>query len=154
MNAQVGLWIDHRKAVIVFIDGEDERVELIESNTEKRARPSYATRSKATNVTQDVKAEDIRDRKDENHLGKYYDEVIAHIRGAESILILGPGEAKGELQQHIKGKELRDRILHVETTDKLTERQIIAKARKYFTSVAKHRRNPRGAKSTVAVKKL
>lgn len=152
MNTQVGVWIDHRNAVIVFFAGKNERVERIESKIEKRPRPSNGTRSTTPPSHQDVKAEDIRDRKDENHLGRYYDEVISRIRDAESILIFGPGEAKGELQQHIKGKELRDRIVHLETADKMTERQIAAKARQYFTTVAKHRRNPRGAKGTVAVK--
>lgn len=152
MNTQVGLWIDHRKAVIVFFAGKDERVELIESKIEIHARLSSGSRSNNPHGPQDVKAEDIRDRKHENHLGRYYDEVISRIRGAESILVLGPGEAKGEFQQHIKGKELRDRIVHLETTDKMTEHQIAAKARQYFTTVAKHRRNPRAAKGTVAVK--
>jgi hypothetical protein len=36
------------------------------------------------------------------HLNIYYDAVTACIRDAESILIFGPGEAKGELQKRIE----------------------------------------------------
>ena len=50
--------------------------------------------------------EDVRDRQFANHLGKFYDDVIACIRDAESIQIFGPGEAKGELEQRLKGKGL------------------------------------------------
>jgi len=40
------------------------------------------------------------------HLANYYDEVIACIGDAETILIFGPGEAKGELKKRME----RDKI--------------------------------------------
>jgi hypothetical protein len=43
--AQVGLWIDHRKAVIVTVSGEGEATRLVESNVEKRVRYSGGARS-------------------------------------------------------------------------------------------------------------
>ena len=51
---------------------------------------------------QEDSAEDQRDRRFTGHLNKYYDEVIACIRDADSILILGPGEAKTELQERLE----------------------------------------------------
>jgi hypothetical protein len=47
-------------------------------------------------------------------------------------LIFGPGEAKGELKKRLESKGLGGRIVGVETTDKMTERQIAAKVRAYF----------------------
>ena len=41
----------------------------------------------------------------------YYDEVIAVIRDAQAILILGPGEAKGELKKRLERDKLGGRIL-------------------------------------------
>ena len=152
MNTQIGLWIDHRKAVIVFLTGKDERVEIVESRVEKHIHPSGGPQSKTQYSPQEVKAEDIRDRKYENHLGRYYDEVISRIRGAESILIFGPDAAKDELQKHIMGKELRGRIVHLETADKMTERQIVAKAHQYFTNASKIRGNILRATKTIEVK--
>ena len=34
MNKTVGLWIDHKKAVIVFVAGKDTEIKLISSNIE------------------------------------------------------------------------------------------------------------------------
>ena len=65
-------------------------------------------------------------------LNIYYDAVIASIRDADSILLFGPGEAKGEMQERIEKSNLRGRIVAVETVDKMTDRQIAAKARQYF----------------------
>lgn len=88
MRTKVGLWIDHRKAIVV------------------------------TAFT--------------SHLDVYYDAVIARIGDAESILIFGPGEAKGELRKRIEKGALRGRIRRVDVADKMTGRQIAAKVRQHF----------------------
>jgi hypothetical protein len=36
MKRKVGLWIDQRKAVIVFLAGQKEEIKLINSNVEKQ----------------------------------------------------------------------------------------------------------------------
>jgi hypothetical protein len=40
MKTTVSLWIDHGKAVIVFVTGRDEEIKLINSNVEKQHRQS------------------------------------------------------------------------------------------------------------------
>jgi hypothetical protein len=47
-------------------------------------------------------------------------------------LIFGPGEAKGELEKRIIHEKVRVPIVCIETADKLTDRQIATKVRKYF----------------------
>jgi hypothetical protein len=66
------------------------------------------------------------------HLDIYYDEVISCIRDAESILIFGPGEAKGELAKRIDKNKINGRIIAVEPVDEMTDPQIVAKVRQYF----------------------
>ena len=123
MNKRVGLWIDHRKAVIVKIRDEQEELMKISSNMEKHVRFSSGDGS------EDGSSEDVRDRKFGNHLNTYYDEVIAYIRDADSIQIFGPGEAKGELEKRIKHEGLKAHISAIETVDKMTDPQISAKVR-------------------------
>jgi hypothetical protein len=126
MSGQAGIWIDHRDAFIVFVDEGAEETERIKSGVEKHVR--FSGRS----ASEEGSADDQRDRQFAVHLDSYYDEVIAHVRGAESILLFGPGEAKGELEKRFAGKGLGGRIVGVETTDKMTDRQIAAKVRQYF----------------------
>jgi hypothetical protein len=54
------------------------------------------------------------------------------MRDAESILIFGPGEAKGELRKRLERNNLGGRIVAIETVDKMTDRQIAAKVRQHF----------------------
>jgi len=124
MKKEVGLWIDHREAVLVTITDEGEKTTRIYSDIEVDAQFSGSSRSAGS---QD--AENMQDRKYNNNLGRYYDAIIGYIRDADSIQIFGPGEAKGELAKRLKSKNLRKRIVSIETTDKLTDPQIAAKVR-------------------------
>lgn len=124
MPREVGVWIDHRKAVIAIITGRNAEMTEVTSDMEKHVRYSGAP--------QEDSAEDQRDRRFTGHLNKYYDEVIARIRDADSILILGPGEAKTELQERLGNESLLARIVGIETADKMTDRQIAARVRQRF----------------------
>ena len=132
MRTKVGLWIDHRKALIVAITDKGEEIRQVISKVEKQPGRFEGVRSTTHYESQLVPADDSRQRKLTGHLNIYYDAVIASIRNAESILIFGPGEAKGELKKHLKRAKLDGRIIGIETIDKMTDRQISAKVRQYF----------------------
>ena len=128
MKKQIGLWIDHRKAVIVIVTEAGEELKKISSNMEKHVRFAGGTAS------EDGSTEDVRDRQFGNHLNSYYDEVIAVMGGADSIQIFGPGEAKGELEKRLERKGLKAHIFAIETVDKMTDRQISAKVREHLAT--------------------
>jgi hypothetical protein len=132
MKTTVGVWLDHRKAIIVTGSDNGEEIALIISKVEKQLRRSGDSPLKGHYESQQVPADDSRQRRFTGHLNMYYDAVIACIRKAESILIFGPGEAKGELQKRLESKNLGERIVGIETVDKMTDRQIAAKVRQYF----------------------
>jgi len=132
MKTKVGLWIDHRKAIIVAVTDKEEEKGLVISAIEKQARRSAGSRHAGPYEPQQVPADDSRQRALTGHLKIYYDAVIASIREAESILIFGPGEAKGELKKRLESIDLGGRIVSVETVDKMTDRQIAAKVRRHF----------------------
>jgi hypothetical protein len=122
MKKRVGLWIDHRKAIIVTITEQGESTQEIKSDMEKHVRFSSGS-------SDDGSTEDVRDRHFGNHLNSFYDKVIACLRGADSIQIFGPGEAKGELEKLLEKEGLKGKIFEIEAMDKMTDRQIAAKVR-------------------------
>jgi stalled ribosome rescue protein Dom34 len=126
MKKTVGLWIDHKKAVMVFLAGNNAETKLLTSNIELQQRQSVVTTPR----------NDIRARKSKSEPRDFYDDVISCIRGAEEILILGPGEAKGELRKRLEKNYLGQRIVGVETSGRMTDLQTIAKVRKHFLSLA------------------
>jgi hypothetical protein len=133
LKNKVGLWIDHRKAVIVHLTDTDKghEIKLIEAYLESDVRPSAGW---PAHSGQDFRsnAEDRQERRFIGHLDRYYDEVISAIRDARSILIFGPGEAKGELKKRIENKGPKGCRVTVESADVMTEPQIAAKVRQHF----------------------
>jgi hypothetical protein len=142
MRTKVGLWIDHRKAIIVTVTDKGEEIGLIVSKVEKQLQRSGDSPLKGSYESQKVPADGSRQRTYTAHLNIYYEAVIACLRDAESILIclrdaesiliFGPGEAKGELKKRLEISKLGGRIAGVETADKMTDRQIAAKIRQHF----------------------
>ena len=127
MTTRAGLWIDHRKAVIVLVSDEGEETRVIESNVERHVRYSRGAQREP---------EDTRERRFGGELSQFYDEVIACIHDVEAILIFGPGEAKGELKARLERSNRGDRVLAIETVDKMTDRQIAARVRRHFSGGA------------------
>jgi hypothetical protein len=134
MKTKVGLWIDHRKANIVTVTDKGEEMGLVISKAEKQPRRSGDSPLKGPYEPHQVPAQDSQQRTLTEHLNIYYDAVIASIRDAEAILIFGPGEAKGELEERLKKNGLGGRIVGIEAADKMTDRQIAAKVRQRFPS--------------------
>ncbi|HEX3037063.1 MAG TPA: hypothetical protein VHT73_18415 [Thermodesulfobacteriota bacterium] len=131
MRTKVGLWIDHRKAIIVAVTDKGEEIGLIISKVEKQLRRSGDSPLKGP-YEREPPTDSSRQRTFMGRLNIYYDAVIACIRDAESILIFGPGEAKGELKKRLERNNLGGRIVGIETIDKMTDRQIAAKVRQHF----------------------
>jgi len=133
MSSQVGLWIDHRQAFIVHLAADKTTSKIILSNLEKHVRASGGSRSSTPYGPQDIFAEDRVYRKFKHHLQQYYERVVRSIRGAESIFIMGPGEAKDELKKYLeKPKQKPHPVIKIETVDKMTEAQIVARVREHY----------------------
>ena len=132
MKTRAGLWIDHRKALIVAMTDKGQVTHLVISRIDKQLGRFSGIRSTTPYEPLQVPADDSRQKKLTTALNIYYRAVIASIREAESILIFGPGEAKGELEKRLRRDRLGARIVGIETVDRMTDRQIAAKVHAYF----------------------
>ena len=132
MRTKVGLWIDHKKAIVVAITDKGEEARLVISKVERQLRRSGDSPLEGAYDKAQAPARNSRQRTFTSRLNIYYDAVVACIRDAEAILIFGPGEAKGELKKRLKKGNLIGRIVGMETVDKMTDHQIAAKVRQHF----------------------
>ncbi len=143
MRTRAGLWIDHKKATIVTLTGRGEETCLILSKVERHRRRGGDSPLEGGFESQQVPADDTRQRVLTGHLNTYYKAVAACLRDAEAILLFGPGEAKGELRKRLEKSAMGERIVAFETADKMTDRQVAAKIRRHFAArVAAEGRHP------------
>ena len=124
MKRKVGLWIDHKKAVIFSLADHGAEIKRISSELKENVRFSGGAQKES--------AEEHGDKRLIGYLNNYYDEVLSYIRDAESILIFGPGEAKGELKKRLEIMDLHEHIVGVETVDTMTDNQVVTKVRQRF----------------------
>ena len=132
MGTKMGMWIDHRKAVIVSVTDQGPETQMLLSLVVKQLRRTGDSPLKGSYEAQLVPADDSREAGLTGSLNMYYDEVISRLGDAESILLFGPGEAKDELKKRINKGPLNGRIVSLQTADKMTDRQIAAKVTQYF----------------------
>lgn len=133
MSRTIGMWIDHKEAVLVSLKDGTTSVRRIESEIGTRYSPSGGWKAGGTSVAQSIVKEQTEDERRKHGLHAYYQDLIKAIRAAEELFIFGPGEAKHELVKEIaKDKGLQVRISAVEACDKMTEPQIAAKVRAFF----------------------
>src|SRR5512140_326860 len=113
MKRKAGLWIDHKKAVIVTLTNNGEEITHFESDIIKTDRISGNADQPPT--------ESPRNRRFTEGLNKYYDNLVASMRDKVSILIMGPGKAKIEFQKRLEAEALSKRIVGIEPAQKMSD---------------------------------
>ena len=139
MTGKAGVWIDHRRAVVVSVTSDGEHISSIASNVEKHPERGGDSPLKGKYEARQVPADDSRQRALTGELNQFYDSVIAAVRGFQQVLLFGPGEAKGELHKRLDKLKLGGLVTGVETEDKMTEPQIVAKVRSHFGMPSRRR---------------
>jgi hypothetical protein len=125
MTRNVGIWIDHQKALVVTIAGDESEVERIDSQAESHFHLSGGARSRSPYGPQDVASEHKYEERSRHHLQSYYQNIVKLCTGANELL-----------KEIGRSKELAQRVVAAETADKMTQAQIVAMVRKRFAEIA------------------
>lgn len=134
MKKKTGIWLDHKEALMVSMQGDQATVERLESEIDSRFRPSGGRKSGGTSVAQSISREQRADERYRHQCNTFYKTVIDRLNTVDDLFIFGPGGAKHELVKAIeKIKNRRIRISAVEPCDRLTENQVVAKVKSFFS---------------------
>ena len=132
MDRNVGLWIDHKQAYLIWY--EEGRVEVIPSEIEPPEHFSGGTQL-GGKLNQKGDMELRHNDRYRLKLTKFYKQIVASLQDVNSIFIMGPGEAKIEFEKILKRhKAMQKRLVKVETADKMTKNQMIARVKKFYKS--------------------
>ena len=124
MRTDVGVWVDHKKAVIVSIAAGEVTTKTLTSDI--GAHPHFAG-------SQEGGGEKKYEQRHREALDRYLDDVIAHLGRPDALILFGPGEAKLQLQERLGRSAVSPEIsVAVEPADKLTDPQIVAKVKEHF----------------------
>jgi len=133
MKKQTGVWIDSKQAIIVALDGKNEKIETIESNVENRVHHDQEGDKGSFMGSQHISSERTFEERKKHQMSDFVGEIISRINQADELFVFGPSEAKLRLKQEIEeNHSLKEKLKGVETADSMTENQIAAKVRDYF----------------------
>lgn len=132
-SRKIGIWIDHRQAVIVAIEDDAIEVETVESGLDGRGRPAGGARAGTPYGPQDAIKEQGLERRYELQLRRYYDDVVRHIGAASAVFAFGPARARQELLAVVDDSPMhRNTSTETAPCDKLTGPQIVAQVKEHF----------------------
>ena len=142
MKTYIGIWMDRRKAIVVTLHQPENveepalqtKIAEISSGVEKRVRTAGGSRTAKTPWgPHQAVSESKTEARHQSQLKHYYTNLVTLLAKAHRILIMGPGEAKNGLMKLIaENPSLAAHVAGVETSDKMTPRQIAARASAYF----------------------
>ncbi|TDE55296.1 hypothetical protein [Flavobacterium sp. GT3P67] len=136
MKRQTGIWIDTSKAIIVTLEGnKDEKISEIDSDVENRVyHDKEGDKGTFSGVHHGNNETKFENRKKEQ-MDFFIKEVLAYVKGADELFVFGPAEAKIRLEQKIQDEKLfANKLKAVETADKMTVNEIVAKVKKFYIS--------------------
>jgi hypothetical protein len=133
MQKQIGVWIDLKKAVVVFLGENNHDLRTITSQIEKRERIPGETKIFARFGEQFLEFSKKKKNRLTNQIQGYLEKVVTEIKEADEIVLFGPANMKIELEKFIrKDKKLAGRVRAIRTTDSMTDNQIAAWVRSYY----------------------
>ncbi len=115
-------------AFVVWLDSSEAEIFHLNASGTKKEHLKKHTHEHSTSHG------DAREDQQNEH---FFHEIAGKLAGAKEILIMGPGLAKTHLKSHLEKHHhaaLAQKVVGVETSERVTENQVLEHARKFFKS--------------------
>lgn len=130
---KVGVWIDKREAKILSIENGGELLATIASNVEE-FNPAGGSGSRMKGGAQDVIQDSRYTEREKHQLKAYFKEIVNNLPDLDALVIFGPAQTGKKFKKELltNYRNISDKLLAVETTDTMTDNQLIAWTKDYF----------------------
>ena len=128
---RTGIWIDFDKAFIIELNKKGEQLKKVDSNIE-HFNVHGGARSKTANGPQDVISESKLLARNQQQQKNFFKTIINQIDSKSDLVVFGPAEAKTNFKKEIlEDHSFKNKNIPVESSDNMTENQLIAWVKKY-----------------------
>jgi hypothetical protein len=131
---QTGIWIDGKKAIVIALNGDKETILEIESDIENAVHHDQHEGDKGSFMgNRHINNEKKIGERKKHQTDHFLDKVLAEIKGADELFLMGPAELKIKLKGRIEvDSHLSPRLKGVTSTDHLTLNQCVEKVKKFY----------------------
>ena len=129
-----GVWLDHRKAKIVELYGSEVRQQVIESKVERHVHATGGTQLGGRAYISAMGASERRlDERRDHEITLFYRAIAKAISGADEIVVLGSGVARGEFTKFLETDlSIGDRVVSTIPSQEMTDPQLVARVKTIF----------------------
>jgi len=134
MKNQAGIWIDGTKArIITFYDGKETIREIVSDIENHRHHQRHEGDMENFRGSRHHDHEATFGHRKRHLEFQYLDKVIAEVKDANEIFIMGPSGMKKKLQARLEAdKQLQAKLSGILATDHLTLNQCVEKVREFY----------------------
>lgn len=130
---KAAVYMDYNEARIIEWNNGDPAVVSIIKHEEPPVDDSLKTSIWSPDGTQKGNNEFTLNHKEMEYQKKYFKQLEDALKGYDEILLFGSGNAKKVLRnQLLENKAFENTLINLLSTDKLTDNQQLAEARKFF----------------------
>ena len=132
--AKVGIWMDKRVAKILSVDNGGELLATVNSDVEE-FHPAGGSGTRLKGGPQDVVQDSKYTERQKHQLKAYFKEVVNELPEIDELVVFGPSQTGKKFKDELLSnyKEVAAKLKGVETTDVMTDNQLIAWAKDYLT---------------------
>ncbi|PIQ15834.1 MAG: hypothetical protein COW67_06230 [Flavobacteriales bacterium CG18_big_fil_WC_8_21_14_2_50_32_9] len=131
---QTGIWIDSKKAVIITFKNKESNTKIIYSGVEGKNRVDGEGKEFGRFGDQFSTLEKKLEKKYQLEIIEYLKEVIKELESTDDLVLFGPAQVKIELKKLIeKDNKLLKKLLDVVDADSMTDNQLVAWVKKYYS---------------------
>ena len=136
----VGVWIDGREATFVWLQEDEAAIAHLVPQLGREQRS--AMRSSRGMGRSDRVSENKTQARWRQELTGLVEQASCALRGADEIVLMGPGRAKWELQKVLVEQGRGACIVSISAAERLTDRQLLAQVRQGFGKVTERAARP------------
>lgn len=136
------VWIDAREAVIVRWQDDRARLERVESEVPARHRATGHVRHDPNVRHGGGGPQTAGEPHRLEHLERFLEQIATRLPADDELFILGPGIVREGLERHVREMDKhhkRSRSVSCEASSRLTDRQLIARLRRFAGVVTRRR---------------
>ncbi len=134
MKKQTGIWLDKEKAYIISLHEKNYGLKKIASEIETRERVPGEGKQFGRFGDQQLNPEKTKERRLKEQTTAYLKTLEKEVNATDEIVLFGPAEMKTELDKHLRKKnDLAQKIKAVKAADSMTENQMAAWVREFFS---------------------
>ena len=134
MKKQTGIWLDKEKAVIIKLKEEKHTIAYLDSGIVFKERVAGEGKKFGRMGEQFLNMESKKENKFKQQTSDYLKRILLEIKNSDEIVLFGPAEMKKMLEKALlEDRELSKKLLAVKTADSMTENQMLAWVRKFYS---------------------